>query len=346
MSDPPLHLAPSTYGAPVRWARQRELLARSWSFVADHRALDAAASPTTFLEGALDEPLMIVRDDGRLRLLSNVCTHRAARLLDAPCDGLSIRCPYHGRRFGLDGTVRAAPGYEEPPDEPLPEVPHAELGPMLFGALEPAHPFDALMAPVADRLAFFDFDALAPDPASARAYTVEAPWPLWCDNYLEGLHIPYVHPRLAQTLDLERYSVETFERCALQVGEARPSEPAFELPDGHPDAGRRVAGYYLFLFPVTALNLYPWGLSLNAIEPLGPERTRIVYRAWTLRPELRDRGAGADLDRVEREDDAIVERAAAGVRSRLYRPGRLSERHEAAVRWFHARLAAATDAIG
>ena len=38
------------------------------------------------------------------------------------------------------------------------------------------------------------------------------------------------------------------------------------------------------------------------------------------------------------EDDAIVERAAHGVRSRLYRQGGLSPTHEAAVAWFQDRL--------
>jgi choline monooxygenase len=347
MSHGPRAPAPTTYGEPARYARQREVFARSWSYLGDLATLDgASAVPATLLDGALDEPLMVTREGGRLRVLSNVCTHRGALLLDAPCEAPSIRCPYHGRRFRLDGSIAAAPGIDPKPDEPLPALPHAELGPMLFTALAPDAAFDALLAPVAERLAFFDLAGLAPDPASARAYTVEAHWALWCDNYLEGFHIPYVHPELARTLDLERYTVETFPHCALQVGEARADEPAFELPEGHPDADRRVGGYYLFLFPLTALNFYPWGLSLNAVQPLGPDRTRVVYRAYVRRPELRDRGAGAGLDAVEREDDAIVERTAAGIRSRLYRPGCLSARHEAGVAWFHEALRRAEAAVG
>ena len=57
--------------------------------------------------------------------------------------------------------------------------------------------------------------------------------------------------------------------------------------------GREVAGYYLFVWPFTALNLYPWGISLNAIQPLGEARTRIHYRAFEWAPELRGEGAGA-----------------------------------------------------
>lgn len=315
-------------------------LERAWSYLADAAAPEGVtARPEVLLPGSLDEPVLAARDGDRLRVLSNVCTHRGAVLLDAPCRGTSLRCPYHGRRFGLDGQVRAAPGFASIPDEPLPELAHARVGPMLFAGLAPERPLAELLAPLLERYAFLDLDALEADPSSARAYEIDAHWALWCENYLEGMHIPYVHPALARTLDLSAYRVEVLgEDCALQVGEAAPGEPAFELPAAHPDAGRRVGGIYLFLFPLTALNFYPWGLSLNAVQPVGPDRTRVVYRAYEWDPSLRERGAGAGLDAVEREDDAIVERAARGVRSRRFALGRLSDAHEGAVRWFRERL--------
>ena len=50
------------------------------------------------------------------------------------------------------------------------------------------------------------------------------------------------------------------------------------------------------------------------------------------------RGAGADLDRVEREDEAVVEAVQRGVRARLYGRGRYSPDREAAVHHFHRLL--------
>lgn len=331
-----------TYGDD--YARQLErVIAPAWSYLADRAELgDATAVPAVHLPGSIDVPVAITAEP---RVLSNVCTHRGAVLLDGPCMASTIRCPYHGRRFRLDGSVSAAPGFEVLPDEPLPSLAHATLGPMLFASLggKDGPSFEAMIAPARERLAFVPFDAMTPDPASAREYTIDAHFALWCDNYLEGFHIPYVHPSLTRALDLESYEVHVHDHCVLQIGEAAEGEPAFELPDSHPDAGRRIGGYYLFVFPLTAINVYPWGVSLNAVQPLGPTRTRVVYRAYVWRPELRERGAGAGLDGVELEDDAIVERTALGVRSRLYRPGRLSPRHEAGVRWLHRRL---RDAVG
>jgi len=53
----------------------------------------------------------------------------------------------------------------------------------------------------------------------------------------------------------------------------------------------------------------------------------------------RDAGAGAGLDRVEREDEAVVESVQRGVRSRLYDRGRYSPTREAGVHHFHRLLA-------
>ncbi|MCA9605317.1 MAG: Rieske 2Fe-2S domain-containing protein [Myxococcales bacterium] len=302
-----------------RWANE-------WSFV------DAPGEGCLRPGTCSGEPVLVTEDAGRLRVLSNVCTHRGALLVTEPSDARSIRCPYHGRRFDLAGRVLAAPGFEPPPEEPLPELSSFALGPMRFAAGAPEAPMDVMIAPARPALEGLPFEALVHDRTSDAHYDVEAPWSLWAENYLEGLHIPFVHPRLARRLALDAYEVTVHEHCAIQVGMATGDEPTLRLGDG-----REVAGYYLFVWPFTALNLYPWGISLNAIQPLGEARTRILYRAYEWARELRDEGAGAGLDQVEAEDDAIVERTALGNRARLYRPGRLSEPHERAVQWFRDR---------
>jgi choline monooxygenase len=329
-------LDPASYGDPARYRAQCDMLASAWHVVGDRFELDGASAVPCAL--ALS-PLLLARDGDRVRALSNVCTHRGSILLDAPCRGRTIRCPYHGRRFRLDGSVETAPGFDRVDQaERLPELALDALGPLFFAANAPRIEFSALMSRWSERFAFFDLAALTPDRASTRTYEMDAHWLLWCENYLEGFHIPHVHARLARALDLDRYEVHTFEHAALQVGEAADGEACFELPPGHPDFGRQIGGYYVFVYPTTAMNFYPWGLSLNVIRPLGPRRTRIEYRAYVLREDLRTHGAGSDLDRVEREDDAIVERVQHGVASPLYRPGRLHPSREAAIAWLHARL--------
>ncbi|MCA9243853.1 MAG: hypothetical protein KDA32_07875, partial [Phycisphaerales bacterium] len=102
--------------------------------------------------------------------------------------------------------------------------------------------------------------------------------------------------------------------------------------------GSAVAGYYFWLFPNLMLNFYPWGLSVNIVKPLRADRTRVSFLAYVVDESKLDSGAGAELDRVEREDEAIVEMVQRGVRSRLYDRGRYSPTREQGTHHFHRLL--------
>jgi choline monooxygenase len=344
------NLPGAVYADPAWFDLQRErLFPRAWLWAGDAQDVRAPGQvhPFTLRGGGLEEPLLLVRDeDDALRCLSNVCTHRACPVVEGPGRHKVLRCPYHGRRFRLDGQLAGMPefqGVEGFPsdDDHLAQVPLGALDRFLFASLDPLAPFDQVAGPIRERLGWVPLGDFAFDPASARSYLVQANWALYVDNYLEGFHIPYVHPGLAQALDYSRYTTETFAWCNLQVGIAADGEPAFDLPAGHPDADRRIAGYYWWIFPGTMLNLYPWGLSVNLIEPLAVDRTRVRYLTYVWDEAKRGAGAGGALDLVEREDQVIVEACQRGARARLQRPGRYSPAREGCVHHFHRLLARA-----
>ena len=322
----------------------------SWQLVGDREELaePIRIRPTTLLPGCLDEPLILTRDEAaRVRCLSNVCTHRGNLVALAPDAGPTLRCGYHGRTFALDGSFRSMPDFEQACDFPgprddLPSLPCYVWRGLVFASLGPRTPMDALLRPLEDRVPWFPFEALHRDTGKTRSFTIRANWILYCDNYLEGFHIPFVHPSLHRELDPRGYDTELFEGASLQVGEARSPRGCFDVPSDAPDAGRSIAGYYYWIYPNTMLNLYPWGLSVNIVVPLGPTTTRVDYRTYRLDPpsasDAPAGGAGGDLDAVEREDDAVVESTQRGVRSRLYEAGRYSPTRERAVHHFHRRL--------
>jgi choline monooxygenase len=328
------------YRDPATFERVRErVLARSWQMVdgAERVARAGAVLPFAFLPGCIEEPLLLARDAvGEVRALSNVCTHRGNLLCTQEDVVQSLRCRYHGRRFGLDGRFLSMPEFEGVRDFPspaddLPRVKLERFGPLHFVALEPAFPFESSIAPVRERTSSLRIDRLAPDPAASREYEIAANWALYCDNYLEGFHVPFVHAALAQAIDYSSYRTELFPWSSVQIAQAVDREDGFE--------GSNVAAYYFFLFPNTMLNFYPWGLSVNVVVPLAVDRTRIAYRTWILDASKRSRGAGAALDTVEHEDDAIVEQVQRGIRSRLYDRGRYSPSREKGVHHFHRLLA-------
>ena len=162
---------------------------------------------------------------------------------------------------------------------------------------------------------------------------------LYVDNYLEGFHIPYVHPELNQTLDYGAYTTETFDGGVLQIGKAMEGDVKFDLPEGHPDAGEDIAAYYLWLFPNMMFNFYPWGLSLNIVVPVSPTETRVLYRGYVANAELASQGAGALLDTVEDQDQWVIELVQRGMASSVYNRGRYSPTREQGVHHFHRMLA-------
>jgi len=338
-----------SYGDPDFYQAVRErVFARSWQLVGERARLEVPGQvvPVTLLAGCLDEPLLLTRDaSDQLHCLSNVCTHRGMLLCQGEGVEQTLRCRYHGRRFALDGRFLSMPEFEEAADFPspaedLPRLPLKSWGGFLFTSLEPAMPFADLVREMDERVGWLPLAEAVFDPTRSRDYLVQASWALYCDNYLEGFHIPYVHPGLNQALDYGSYTTEIFPYSNLQLGVASGGEEVFDLPPGHPDEGRAIAAWYFWLFPNLMVNVYPWGISLNLVQPLGPGRTRVSFLTHVWSPERLDRGAGTALDRVEREDEAVVEAVQRGVASRLYRRGRFSPRREQGVHHFHRLLTA------
>ena len=336
------------HDAAEHQSQVERIFARSWQYAADADRVKAPGHvlPFTLLEGCLDEPLVLsMADDGTLHCLSNVCTHRGALVCEGEGHVRSLKCRYHGRRFGLDGCMSFMPEFEDvegfpAPSDDLPRLPLERWGPLLFTAIDPAFSFEEMMAPVIERTGFMPLDRFVLDPDSSQDYLIGANWALYCDNYLEEFHIPYVHgASLTGVLDYDSYRTDTFAWSSVQFGFSKTGESVFDLPEGHPDHGEPVSGYYFWLFPNLMLNFYPWGLSLNLVQPLGPQRTRVSFRSYVWKPELRGEGAGANLHRVEMEDEEVVQSVQRGVKSRLYDRGRYSPRREVGTHHFHTLLA-------
>jgi choline monooxygenase len=327
-------------------ALRERVFASSWQPVLDCSCPrePGDVAPFTLLPGLLDEPLLLVRGEDELRCLSNVCTHRANLVAGTPGRLRELRCRYHGRCFGLDGRMAFMPDFEEAEsfpseDDDLPAAACRTWGGVPFVSLDPSAPFETWIGFLKERVAWLEPETFVFDPDARCDYHVAAHWALYCENYLEGYHIPYVHPALNPATDIQRHPTELFPFGSLRVGMAGPGEPAFEPPAGHPDRGNRLAGYHAFLFPNLMIDLYPWGASIKVARPSGPDRTTVSCYALVRDPHLRGRGAGSDLHTVEMEDESVVEGVQRGMRSRLYRRGRFSPTRERGVHHFHRLLA-------
>jgi len=327
---------------------REKIFAPSWQFIG-HQGLvkeNGDVYPFTLLPGYLDEPLLLTKNTaGQVNLLSNVCTHRGNLVADKPCRLNSLKCRYHGRKFDLDGRFLSMPEFKEVEDFPsknddLHQLQLFNWGQFLFTSLDSKYPHKLFFRDMIARMSWLPLNDFKFEPELSREFNVKANWALYCENYLEGFHIPFVHAGLNAVIDFGEYATELFfPYSSLQLGLAKSNEDCFDLPKDSPDYGKNVAAYYFWVFPNMMFNFYPWGLSVNAVEPVTVGECKVKFYSYVWDASKLNRGAGSGLDKVEMEDEEIVENVQRGVRSRFYQHGRYSVSREKGTHHFHRVLA-------
>ncbi len=322
-----------------------KIFAKSWQYIGPDSLVSSPGTcyPFTLLEHYLNEPLLLTREGDQVYCLSNVCTHRGTTLVAEPCQSAHIRCRYHGRQFRLDGRFFSMPEFKEVKDFPSPSdnltrLPLFKWGPLFFTSLDQHADTIKYFHAMQERLSWLPMTDFVFKPDLSAEYTVKSHWALYCENYLEGFHIPFVHAGLNAVIDFGTYTTETFEFSNLQLGLAKSDEEIFDLPVTSPDYGKKVAAYYFFVFPNMMFNFYPWGLSINLVRPVSMDSTRVSFYTYVWKEEFFNKGAGSGLDTVEMEDEEVVEAVQNGIRSSFYHQGRYSVTREQGIHHFHQMI--------
>lgn len=342
-------LSTDFYTDPEVFAESKEkIFSRCWHFLGSSAQLPNPGDmqPLTLLDPLLNEPLLLSRDlEGELHLLSNACTHRGNLVCETPGNARQLRCRYHGRRFELNGKFAAMPEFKDVKDFPseddnLKQLPLHDWEGLLFGNLTPGLDHSLFFKEMMERVSWMPLKDFKYRREMGREFEVEANWALYCENYLEGFHIPFVHPGLNEVIGFGDYSTEIFYPYAsLQLGIGKNPRDCFDLPEGSPDTGKNIAAYYFWVFPNMMFNFYPWGLSINIVQPVDPSKCRVQYLSYVWDGSKLGSGAGAALDRVEMEDEEIVQQVQKGICSRFYTHGRYSPTREQGTHHFHRLLA-------
>ncbi len=323
---------------------RERVFGRAWQLVGRE---DRVASPGRFFTAEVaGEPVVVTRGaDLRLRALSNVCRHRAGPVAAGEGSCQAFRCGYHGWSYSLDGRLLNAPEFEGVEDfrveeEVLPQFRLASWLGLLFVNLDGVSPpLVEMLEDLPARLATRGLEAMR--PVGRKDWTVECNWKVYVDNYLEGYHIPIVHPSLMKELDYARYVTETRRCYSLQRSPIRESGPG-RLRRSEQEA----EALYFWIYPNLMLNVYPDNFSTNLILPLGHERTLTVFEWFCRNPEEPEvvqamRRAIEFSDEIQLQDIAVCEAVQKGLKSRTYDRGRYSVRCENGVHHFHALYARA-----
>ncbi|MDF2096830.1 aromatic ring-hydroxylating oxygenase subunit alpha [Aquibaculum arenosum] len=314
-------------------AERQAVFRRSWQLLGPESQV---AAPGDYLAVELAGwHLFVLRGrDGVLRGFHNLCRHRGARLLaegQGRCN--LLRCPYHNWVYDQEGRLQKAPWFGEYPDFrledwPLEPVSVASWRGLLFLAIEPEQDLLEQLGDLPEEVAdhpLESFTALA-----TRRFVMAANWKTYTDNFVEGYHIPGIHPGFLRTIEFEGF--ETRVRQSMIRMTAPQKEGSF------------YGGKWMWMWPNWTLSTFPGGMNTSRINPLGPERTELVYHFYFADSsaegtEARQRTIEGNCAIVE-EDFGICEETQRNYASGAYSPGPLSPRHEPAVAYFQQRVQA------
>ena len=310
---------------------------RGWQLVAHVSQLSQPGDLVVADLGGL--PVVAVRgEDGTIRVLHNVCRHRAGPI--ATCDtrgAKGLRCRYHGWTYTLDGQLRSAPEMSGAEGFDVTGIRLHALPVRIWQGLvftcsgEPAMQFEALVEGIESRIAGHDIAGYGQH--QRVDYEIACNWKVYVDNYLEGYHVPHVHPELNRMLDYRSYATETTRWHSLQWSPLESSDGLY----GNGDA------LYYWLWPNTMLNILPGRLQTNRVVPLGVDRCRVEFDFYYPLDDDSAARARRDADRgfsdvVQAEDITICEQVQRGLASGAYVPGRLNPLRESGVFHFHELL--------
>jgi choline monooxygenase len=289
-----------------------------------------------FLAEVAGNPIIVVRGkDEVLRAFYNVCRHRGGPLATEDGCANALKCKYHGWTYLLDGSLRGVPQFDRvelfaKKDYGLVPVRLEVWEGLIFVNLaENPEPVARVMAGIRDRIAPIDLSRVR--FAQRVDYEVKCNWKIYVDNFLEGYHVPHVHPELFKLLDFQTYRTEVFDTYSLQYSALRETENVYSSNGGE--------AFYYCVFPNYMLNIVPGRLQTNLVLPLAPDRCRVIFQYYydeVDTPEARQRTAAdvAYSDHVQHEDIAICERVQHGLASRAYDKGRFSAEFEEGVYHF------------
>ncbi len=291
-----------------------------------------------FLLEAAGNPLIVIKDDdGLIRGFYNVCRHRGGPLAFEDGNCKMLQCKYHGWTYKLDGSLRGVPRFDrvdlfDKKDYGLIPVEIDFWEGLIFTRLGKGDKtLSSLFNGIAERI--------SPNKLNEKKiytrvkYEVKCNWKTYVDNYLEGYHLPYVHPELCDILDIKEYTTETAEYHSLQRSLTK------ELGEFYKNDG---SVFYYFVYPNFMLNILPGRLQTNLVLPLEKNKSLVIFDY--LYDDISENALEkikTDIDysdKVQQEDIHICEHVQKGLESNAYHKGRFSVECEAGVHHFQSLL--------
>ena len=274
----------------------------------------------------------LVRDaQGQVQLISNVCRHRQAVMLQGRGSlytqqkgsaGGNIVCPLHRWTYSAQGALLGAPHFAQDPCLNLRNVPLRSWNGLLFA--DNGRDIDADLAQLGPR-AELDFSGYALDRVELHECNYN--WKTFIEVYLEDYHVGPFHPGLGNFVTCDDLRWEFRENFSVQtVGVAatfgRPGSDVYKkwhevllkYRNGKmPERG----AIWLTYYPHIMIEWYPHVLTVSTVHPISTDKTLNMVEFYypeeivAFEREFVEAQQAAYMETCI-EDDEIAERMDAG----------------------------------
>jgi phenylpropionate dioxygenase-like ring-hydroxylating dioxygenase large terminal subunit len=170
---------------------------KQWLFACREEDIPLVGDRVPFNVGPLSY-FIVQSEPGEYKAFYNSCLHRGTALCTKAESGATIRCPYHGWEWKVDGRLRMIPSHWDFPEltrlnASLPEVKLERWGGFIFINADPnAGPLDDSLGVLPDHFKGFGLD---------RRYTkaryrklLRANWKTTQEAFMESYHLYATHP--------------------------------------------------------------------------------------------------------------------------------------------------------
>jgi choline monooxygenase len=317
-----------------------QVLSSRWQYAGDVHRLQQAGDVRVL--NLLDQPILVVKDQQhQIRAFYNVCKHRGGPIATEDQYCKFLQCRYHGWTYTLEGQLRGVPKFKytelfDKKDFGLTEIPVQLWEGLIFVCLgEQADTLENMVKGISDQikpLELTDFRF-----HHRVTYTIACNWKVYADNYLEGYHVPHVHPELCKLLDMDAYETRLQGNNILQVSPLKNKNSIY--------AGGDDTAWYYFVYPNMMLNILPGRMQLNQILPINAGHCMVHFdyyytdQALQAHPKLLQEDL-AYSEEIQAEDIRICEHVQQGLASKAYHRGRFSVETEQGPYHFQERLKA------
>ncbi|MCY3642608.1 MAG: aromatic ring-hydroxylating dioxygenase subunit alpha [Acidimicrobiaceae bacterium] len=286
------------------------------------------------------EPIVATVDrDGEMHVLSNVCRHRWASIVEGRGSAPALQCPYHLWTYSLDGRLSGAPRMDRVDFDKsgcrLPEYRHEVWNGFVFMTFDPGiEPLAPQIAGLDAMVSSWRLDELV--VSATLSETADWSWNAMVDNWAENYHVTSVHPDSLEQMTPASLTEPIDNRgepwCYARIGNTPEYQATIDRPISTLDTDQTTYSAAGVVFPLLCFFTFPDMAAWLHVRPTRRVDELDIELFLLVEPELAEsehieeiREAQLKLGRSVWEQDAeMCRRSYAGLRSASARPARLS----------------------